>query len=63
MKKSILAIAIFAITLISSTEISAQKFPKLEIKLESTSNFLSQFLHEMITIPVYPILQKKPYLR
>ena len=31
MKKSILAIAIFAITLISSTEISAQKFPKLDL--------------------------------
>ena len=31
MKKSILAIAIFAITLISSTEVSAQKFPKLDL--------------------------------
>ena len=43
MKKSILAIAIFAITLISATEIAAQKFPKLDLSPMDAATFPSSY--------------------
>jgi len=39
MKKSILMLAIFAISLISSTEMSAQKFPKIDVSPMDAASF------------------------
>jgi len=43
MKKSILAIAVFAITLMSSTEVSAQKFPKLDLSPLDAASYPSSY--------------------
>jgi hypothetical protein len=54
MKKSILAIAVFAITLISSTEISAQNFPKLDLSpLDAASYPTSYKISDKVVKVVY----------
>jgi hypothetical protein len=54
MKKSILVIAVFAITLISSTEISAQNFPKLDLSpLDAASYPTSYKISDKVVKVVY----------
>ena len=60
MKKSILAIAIFAITLISSTEISAQKFPKLDLSPLDAASYPSSY---KISDKVVKVVYGRPQLK
>jgi hypothetical protein len=60
MKKPILAIAIFAIALISSTEISAQKFPKLDVSPLDAASYPSSY---KISDKVVKVLYGRPQLK
>ena len=60
MKKSILAIVIFAITLISSTEISAQKFPKLDLSPLDAASYPSSY---KISDKVVKVVYGRPQLK
>jgi hypothetical protein len=60
MKKPILAIAIFAITLISSTDISAQKFPKLDASPLDAASYPSSY---KISDKVVKVLYGRPQLK
>ena len=60
MKKSILAIAVFAITLISSTEIAAQKFPKLDLSPLDAASYPSSY---KISDKVVKVVYGRPQLK
>jgi hypothetical protein len=60
MKKSILAIAVFAITLISSTEISAQKFSKLDLSPLDAASYPSSY---KISEKVVKVVYGRPQLK
>ena len=60
MKKSILAIAVFAITLISSTEISAQKFSKLDLSPLDAASYPSSY---KISDKVVKVVYGRPQLK
>ena len=60
MKKSILSIAIFAITLISSTQVSAQKFPKLDISPMDAASYPSSY---KVSEKVVKIIYGRPQLK
>ena len=60
MKKSILAIAIFAITVISSSEIAAQKFPKLDLSPLDAASYPSSY---KISDKIVKVVYGRPQLK